>query len=698
MGKKKRSGGKQQSSVKTFLKNSMIISGILIVFGLIAIYILSRNLASTQKLEQVDPAVATRIYSADGVVIHELFKFNRLYIPISKIPSYVTQELLATEDREFYNHWGVNIRRVPKAVLVNLKSMSFKQGFSTLTMQLSRNLYQSIGFKKNIFRKFKEMLTAIELERKYSKEEILEMYLNVAYFGHGVYGIEAAAHKYFGKNAEELTIDEGAMLIGLLPSPNAYSPFNNYDAAMKRKAIVLRNLVDVGKLDETAFDTLKTKPLLLASGEKEDEIAPYFTEYVRIQLNKLQDSLDINVYEDGLHVFTTLDTRLQAAMDSSVRKWYNVIQEEVRADKKKEEWHEEIGDSLFEIKTVLQLGFIAVEPMTGHILAMVGGPDFSKYKYNNVMQPRRQPGSVFKPILYTAAIDNGYLPTDTYLNQPIVVENEDGTRWTPENYGHSVGGPTPLREGLRRSLNLVSIHLINDITPRVVVDYARRMGIRSPLSPYAPLALGASGIKPIEAVTAFSVFANRGILIKPFSITRIEDRYGNIIYEKKVQRKEVLSPVTSFIMTKLLQNVIDHGTGGAARWKYHFYKTAAGKTGTTNDYSDAWFMGFTPHLIAGIWVGLSDFRVKLGPGQTGAHTALPFWATFMKMAYDTLQYEDDDFVKPNGVVELEICKESWKLATPACPETYIEYFNAKKVPTETCDIHGRKKRKKNINF
>ena len=689
---------KKTVSFKIFFIGSLISAGILLIFGMVTVYILSRNLASLQKLERSDPAVATRIYSADGKVIHELFMMKRLYIPISKIPDYVVKALLAAEDREFYHHWGVNIKGIPRAMLVNLQAMSFKQGFSTITMQLSRNLYESIGFEKSIKRKILEMLTAIELEKNYSKEEILEMYLNVAYFGHGVYGVEAASKKYFNKKAENLAVDEGAMLVGLLPSPKNYSPFRNMDRAMKRKAIVLKSMVEWAGFSQKAYDTLKTKPLNVFEGEEEEEISPYFTEYVRIQLNKLQDSLDINVYEEGLHVFTTLDTRLQAVMDSSVRKWYPVIQQEVRDDPAKKEMKEELEDSLFNEKTVLQLGFIAIEPGTGHIQAMVGGADFSKYKFNHVTQPRRQPGSVFKPILYTAAIDNGYLPTDTYLNQPIVVENADGTRWTPENYDHSVGGPTPLREGLRRSLNLISIHLINDITPRVVVDYARRLGIRSPLSPYAPLALGASGIKPVEAVTAFSVFANHGILIKPISITKIEDRYGNVIYENKPVRKEVLSPTTSFIMTKLLQNVIDHGTGGGARWKYGFYKTAAGKTGTTNDYSDAWFMGFSPHLVTGIWIGLEDFRIKLGPRQTGAHTALPFWATFMKMAYDTLQYEDVDFIKPNNIIEKDVCKESFKLANPSCPETYTEYFKEGEVPFKHCDVHGKNHRRRKISF
>ncbi|MCK5077950.1 MAG: transglycosylase domain-containing protein, partial [Calditrichia bacterium] len=426
--KKKRS---KKKSLKKFFINTVIISLIFMVIGIASIFILSRNLASVQQLERVDPAVATRIYSADGKVIHRLFMMKRLYIPISKIPDYVIKALLSSEDKEFYYHWGVNIKGIPRAILANLLTGKKSQGFSTITMQASRNLYSSIGFEKSYTRKIKEILTAVEMEKNYSKEEILEMYINAVYFGHGVYGLEAASKKYFNKQASELTVDEGAMLVGLLPSPERYSPFNNLELAMNRKKIVLNNMVKWAGLSKTAYDTLKNKPLQIFEGEEKPEVSPYFTEYVRIQLNQLQEALDVNVYEDGLHVFTTLDTRLQAAMDSSVRKWYPVIQQEIRENETKVEMKEEMGDSLFNEKTVLQLGFISIEPGTGHILAMIGGADFSKYKYNHVMQPRRQPGSVFKPVLYTAAIDNGYTPIDKYLSQPIVVENADGTRWTP---------------------------------------------------------------------------------------------------------------------------------------------------------------------------------------------------------------------------------------------------------------------------
>ncbi|GAB4171009.1 MAG: PBP1A family penicillin-binding protein [Calditrichia bacterium] len=684
-------------------KKGFKISGILVlaglILGLLIVFILSSNLASLQNLEQIEPAVATRMYSSNGELIHELFTYNRLYIPYSQIPPHLIKALIATEDKSFYSHWGVNLKGIPRAILVNLKSMSFTQGFSTITMQLARNIYQrDIGFEKSIFRKIKEILTAIELERRYSKEEILEMYLNIAYFGHGAYGIEAASHTFFDKPAQELTMDESALLVALLKAPSRYSPYRYPERALMRRNVVLKNMVQSDYLPEVAFDTLKIKGIDLKTENDSTSIAPYFTEQVRIQLNALQDSLGVNVYEDGLHVYTTLDTRLQWAMDSAVTKHYQRLQDEIRNDSEKEEMREELGDTLFNEKTVLQLGFIVIEPQTGDILAMIGGADFSKYKYNHVTQARRQPGSAFKPFVYTAAIDNGYLPTDKYLDQPIVIPEEDGTRWTPKNYDGSVSGPMPLREALRRSRNLPTIRLIVDIGPRVVADYAKKMGISSRLSPYPSLALGSSDVKPIEIINAYTVFVNQGVLVQPRFITKIEDRFGNIIYQKNIHKKAVLSPVTAYIVNTMLQDVINRGTGGSARWLYHFYKTAAGKTGTTNDYTDAWFIGFTPHLVAGIWTGLDDHSISLGKRQTGAHTALPFWADFMKMAYDTLKYPDEQFQIPTGVVIKKVCKETYKLATSFCPEVYEEYFHENHVLQETCDKHGNNKRGGKILF
>lgn len=674
------------------------IFSIVLLLGIFFIYLIWEMPSLTQ-LENIDPPLVTRIYSEDGKVIHELYTHNRIYVPYDRIPQHTIEALLDTEDRDFFDHWGINLKRVPKAIFVDLITLSFRQGFSTITMQLARNLY--FGFAKNIVRKFREILTAIQIERTYSKQEILEMYLNMAFFGHGTYGIQSASEKYFGKDVSELTSEESAILVAMLKGPNRYSPINYPDRVIQRRNLVLHNMLVCDDLTEAKYDSLKQLPIELQKANEVNSSAPYFTEYVRIQLNELQDSLGVNVYEDGLNVYTTLNSEMQACMDSAVKKHMPELQKEVRAYLKKNEkklsanaaknntTYTGISDSLFEKKSEVQIAFVALNHRNGHILAMVGGRDFKESQFNRAVQARRQPGSAFKPFLYTAAIDNGYSPVDKILNQPVVINNPDGTRWDPENFSKDFGGLTTLRYGLIHSLNLIAARLILEIGPPVVVDYAHRMGITTPLRPFPTLALGSSEVIPLELVNSYGVFANQGVWVKPVSITRIEDRYGNIIYESKTTQKEVLNRATSYIITDMLEDAINKGTGGSARWKFNFTEPAAGKTGTTDNYTDAWFVGFTPLITAGVWVGLDDPQLKLGNGQTGAHAALPFWADFMKSVYDTLNLPANEFKQPPEVIRLQICEESGKIATNFCPKVVNEVFNIKFHPTEQCDIHRK---------
>lgn len=645
-------------------------------------------------LENVNPAQATRIYSLDGQVIHELFTHNRIWTSYDQIPEHVIQAALATEDRDFYSHWGINLKRVPIPVIVNLMSLSYKQGFSTISMQVARNLYvKRIGFERSINRKLREIMTALQIERTYSKKEILEMYLNVSYFGRGTYGIESAAQRYFSKDARDLTIDEGAFLIGILKGPGAFAPEKYMDRAIQRRNVVLHNMVSFQYLSRATYDSLKTLPILTREWQGSSAQAPYFAEYVRQQLNELQSQLHVNVYEDGLNVYTTLDTRYQAAMDSAIRRMMPELQERVRARLKEWKRENEVPDSVFDEKSKVQIAFVALNHKNGNILAMVGGRDFEESKFNRAVQARRQPGSTFKPFLYAAAIDNGYTPVDKLLNQPVVLTNPDGTRWTPENFDKTFGGLTTLHEGLKRSLNLIAARLILEIGPQVVVDYAKRMGISTPLRPYPSLAMGSSDVIPLDMVSAFGVFANEGIRVEPVSILRIEDRYGNLLYENHPKRTEALNRATAYIITNLLEDAVNHGTGGSLRWKYNWYAPAAGKTGTTNDYTDAWFMGYTPLLTAGVWVGLDDRVLKLGRAQTGAGAALPFWAEFMKTLYKDLKLPEETFKQPPEVITLRICEDSGKIATNFCPHVIEkEVFKIKNHPTEICDLHPGKDR------
>ena len=695
----------QTSAVRPSSKSSTkrklfwLLSGMLILTLIISgfyLYSISKDLPSLTRLERIEPEMATQVYSADGKIIHSFFTFNRTFTPFSKIPRAVIDALLSTEDRTFYNHWGISLYRLSGALLKNLMALDIKaQGASTVTQQLSRNLY--FGFAKTWDRKIKEAITAIQIERTYSKDEILSMYLNITPFGNNAFGIKAAARRYFDKEVEDLDVPEAALLIGVLKGQTYYSPIRHPQRALKRRNVVLYSMMQNGCLNPAAYDSLKQLPLNLKLHDPyEMSTAPYFTEYVRRQMNSLQDSLGVNVYEDGLRIYTTLNTEIQRFMDSSIVRNIDLIQERVRRQPVFRKLKKNLSDSAYNALTMVQVAFVAIDPHNGHILAMTGGRDFKKSKWNRVTQMARQPGSAFKPFLYTAAIDNGFTPADSYRDQPTVEIGPDSTRWTPKNYTGTFSGKiVTLRDALRRSLNSVAVRLIGDITPRVVIRYARNMGISSKLRPYSSLALGSSEVKPLELVSAYGTFANNGVHVKPVSIVKIEDKNGNLIYSAQPRKREVLSSATTHIMNNLLQNVVNRGTGVHTRTKYKFYHTAGGKTGTTNNNSDAWFVGFTPDLVAGVWTGLDDFQYTLGSGMDGSRAALPFWADFMKSVYDSVQFEKKTFVESSDVIKLKICSSSKKIATPLCPESYEEIFNIKYKPTESCNIHtGRNSHKR----
>jgi len=696
-----------------FKKRFLIAITVTAIFALgvlLFILLMARDLPSLTQLENFDPSLITRIRSTDGVVVGELYTQRRVLVPLEKIPPYMEYALLATEDQQFYNHWGVNVTRTFKALAVDLIHLSWAQGASTVTQQLARNMYDNIGFEKTLLRKVKEAITAIQIERTYTKSEIMEMYLNQIYFGHGVYGIEAASREFYGKRAEDLTLDEAATLVGLLRLPAYYSPINHPDRAHSRRNVVLRLMHDQGFISQKVYDHYSQVPIHTnSSGSQNTGLAPYFTEYIRQQLEQQSRALGINLYQDGLTIHTTLDSRVQAVADSAYRQYMtrqqNTLNERLLSDIDElasivdttrfsiDTLHAMIRgqapmDSTLRSKLQVQGALVSIEPGTGRILAMIGGRDFSMSKFNRAVQARRQPGSVFKPFLYTTAVDNGIPVTEQLLNQPVVLQVDGSDPWRPRNYDGTTGGPTTLREGLRRSLNLVSVRLVQElVAPQAVVDYAHRMGITTNLRAVDAIALGTSEVIPIEVAAAYSIFPNQGLWVEPFAITRIEDRFGNVLQEYTPMKKEVLSEETSYIMADLLQTVLKEGTGQYAP-TWGFNRPGGGKTGTTQSFTDAWFVGFTPQIATAVWVGMDDPAVSLGNGETGARAALPMWATFMAAAHDTLNLPIADFQRPEGVVELRICSESKKLPTQYCP-TETEIFNKKYVPTETCDIHGQ---------
>jgi penicillin-binding protein 1A len=697
---------------KIFYRCALLI--VLGMFGvLFLILFLSKNLPSIEQLENYDPDLVTRIYSSDGKVLNELFVQKRVFIELDKIPEHMQYAVVSSEDRRFFEHWGLSMRSIARAVMINTLSLSYRQGFSTLTQQLARNLYKSVGFEDSILRKVKEMITAIQIERTYTKDEILEMYLNTVHFGHGTYGVEAATKRFFGKESRYLTIDESAILVGLLPAPASYSPIHHPDRAIRRRNTVLRLMRDQGYISRGEFEENRARTLETVLEVPKRGSAPYFTEYVRRTLEKEDTALGINIYRDGLKIYTTLDSRLQSIAEDAVLNTVRDDQERLnkRLYKNREEFENLAYLTIYEEdsikmmlsgegklykdlrdKLLVQCAFVALDPNTGGILAMIGGrPDYHD-QYNRAVQARRQPGSVFKPFVYTTALDNGYSVTEQLLNQPVVlnIQNMDGTwvKWKPQNYDGSTGGLTTFREGLRKSMNLISVRMVQqDIAPaEQVKQTAKRMGINTDIRAVDAIALGTSEVFPIEMVSAYSALSNQGVYSKPFGITRIEDRYGNIIKEYYPDRKEVLSEETAYLMTSLMQTVMDRGTGGSARWKYKFNRPAAGKTGTTQGWSDAWFVGFTPQIAAGCWFGVDDFKVPLGPGQDGSRAALPAWAKFMKAAHDTLELPIQKFEKPSGIQDKEICTVTKKLPLPACPVEQ-EIFKKGTEPTQKCKVH-----------
>ncbi len=666
---------------------------------------------SVEELENFSPVLSTKLLDRNDVVIKEIYTQRRSYVPLAETPLWATQAFLAVEDHKFYDHWGVRPLALVGAVLKNVLHLDFHfRGASTITQQLSRNLYYSS--QRTVVRKMREVLTAIEIERYYSKDEILEMYLTQTYFGAGAYGIAAAASTYFSKAPSDLTIEEAALLAAIPKSPTRYNPLNNPDNALLRRNVVLHRMYDVDFLTEAVYDSVRQIPLNLNPSTIDGQlgIAPYFTEIVRQKLNGIGRTFGFDPYSDGVTVHTTLDATLQACAEEAVSKTLPDIQKKVsttfrgrdlnrvltklypnlsQKDRKRLTADTHFVDSLANKYVAVQVAFVALDPATGNILAMIGGRDFEESKFNRAVQAVRQPGSAFKPFVYAAAIDSGTPITKLISNDRISLTGARGAPWSPQNYDGDYGGLVDLREGLRRSLNMVSVRLIREATTaKDVAKLGHQLGISTELDPYDALALGSSGVIPLELAAAYSVFEQGGVYSKPQYILSVEDQLGQTISAYRPERQVVLSEETAFLVESLLRTVVDRGTAAGLRSTYGFRKPAAGKTGTTNDYTDAWFVGFTPHLVAGVWVGLDDPAKSLGAGMQGGRVALPIWAKFIVGAYKEMDYPETDFKTPRGVVTAQICEDTGQLAGPNCPRLRTEYFNRKFSLPPPCTLHG----------
>jgi penicillin-binding protein 1A len=704
------------------IRNIVVIL-LAVLFSAYIVY-LAVGLPSLQQLENPTPELATKVYSYDGELLGQFYIKQRAYTPIDSIPKNLINALIATEDRKFYRHWGIDLDRVLKAMVKNILSFRIREGASTITQQLARNLY--LSQELSITRKIREAITAIQIERTYTKEEILEMYLNIAYFGMSAYGVESASFVYFGKSPSELTLAECALLVGMLRSPARYNPFEYPERAIKIRDVVLKNMLTVGFITEQEYEKARTEPLNLNRGREYiySGIAPHFLEYIRWQLQKKAEKYGFNIYRDGLVVYTTLDARMQRHAIRAVKEQLAVLQQEfdkswrwdknllkvfldkaikqdpryVNADSSEKPKiyaqllnNNAFVDSVKREATRIQVGFVAIDPQTGYIKAMVGSSNFEVFKYglNHVTQIKRQPGSAFKPFVYTVAIDNGYSPAYQLLNQPITIMMANGERWTPSNFDGTFGGKVTLREALKMSINVVAVRVLQELAPiNQVIDYAHKMGITTDIPPYESIALGTAEVIPLQLTSAYGVFANEGIYVEPVAILRIEDRFGNVIEEAKPEKRVVISPETAYIITDMLEDAVNSGTGTRVRQFFHL--PCAGKTGTTQDFADAWFIGYTPNLVAGVWLGFDDRRITFGGtfGQ-GGRAAAPMWGRFMKYVYDDpdINMPILDFEQPPDVVTATVCAESQKLATPYCPQKITDLFIRKYLPTKECDIH-----------
>ena len=704
--------------------------------GLLLVY--STDLPQVDQLEHYRPGSITELYDDQNRIIGSFALQRRVVAHYNDFPQVLRDALISIEDKDFYRHWGINVWRIAGAAYRDIESGGRIQGGSTLTMQLARNLFLSPD--RSFHRKIEEALLAIQIERRFTKEQIFTLYANQIFLGHGVYGFEAASEYYFSKPAKQLTLDEAALLAGLPKAPGNYSPINHPDRAVKRRNLVINAMLEDGKITAAQANDARNQSVQLKLQHDPNSLAPYFVEDIRRYLENKYGA--DQVHEGGLRVYTSLDMDLQRAANQCVldgvaayerrHGWKghleNVLSENASLDAYQHpDWDDEpevngymhalvtavapgsatvkfgrfsatlaqadaawtqhklqdilkVGDLVYvrivslaqdnkahvmlEQDSGTQGALIAVDNRTGDIKAMVGGRDFEESKFNRATQALRQVGSSFKPYVYTAAIDQGAKPDDTVLDAPVTFETASGP-YTPHNYDEKFEGTITLRRALAQSRNIPALKVADRIGIKTVIDYARRFGITSPLPPYLPVALGAAEVTLFEQTAAFSVFPNDGIRITPRYIKKVEDYEGRILEEDYPDVKDVISSRTARIMTSMLHEVVMHGTAiAAAGMKYPL----AGKTGTTNDFTDAWFIGFSPATTTGVWIGY-DEKKSLGAKESGARAALPIWMDFMKIALagkDPGEFQPPPDLPPNSIAQ----KVDTPDAAPAAEESH----------------------------
>lgn len=703
----------------------------------IYIFILTRNLPDIRQLENWKPPEASVIYDYKGRVYSELYIQKRYYVPIDKIPDVVKKAFIATEDKSFYNNIGIDFFGILRAFIKNIISGGISEGGSTISQQLVKNLF--LTPERSLNRKIKEVILAIKLNRYYSKDKILELYLNQIYLGQGSYGVEAASQTYFGKHIWEVNLCEAAVLAGLPKAPSKYNPYANIELAEKRKIVVLTRMLDEEYISEQDFNRCKNEPIRLVSRNREVNF-DYFTEIIRqFVVNEYGEEA---ITMGGLKIYTTIDKDLQIYAQQKLQErleQYQGIYGFPKISKDEENYLNErfinqkvsqetlvknyvyvakvisvkgntlniqisdvetklttnypiknitpdryvyvkyLGEGKFKLLPFLEGAVVSIDSKTGEIRAIVGGYDFVKSQFNRVFQSKRQPGSTIKPLIYAAALLNGYTQISVLNDEPISFwDFSQNKEWTPKNYDGVYYGKVTLRKALAKSLNAATVSLLSEIGFDKVIDLGYRLGIKQKLPPYYSLALGSIELTPIEIATMFSVFGNGGIKCEPFFIKKVVDQLGNVLYTRESRCEAVYPPAENAVMVDLLRSVVLEGTAVAAS---SLPFQVAGKTGTTNDYSDAWFAGFDPDLTTVVWIGY-DKRRTIGKGVTGATVALPVWMDIMNYANRSSPYKE--FPKVEGTVYIPIDFVTLKIANENCPGRYILFVEGT-YPTIDCD-------------
>src|SRR3954470_5252331 len=637
-----------------------------------------------------DMSQSTTLLDAADKPVFTIFKEQRIEVPLEKMSPNLIKAVISVEDQRFYEHGGVDGIRVIGAVVKNLETGRRSEGGSTITQQLARQSFLSRD--QTYRRKLKEVILAAYIEKMYGKKDILELYLNKVYFGGGLYGVETASRGYFAKSSRDLTVEEAALLAGLIQSPSSYAPSVNLERAIARRNVVLQAMVATGAIDQATADRARRAPVKLVNGlEIEESSGLYFKEQVRREL--VERFGWQRVYQGGLRVYTTIEPSLQRAAETLVEKGLSDI--ERRNGYKHPKRGTAAAASEAGLPQYLQGALVAMDPATGYVRAMVGGRDFNESRFNRATQAKRQAGSGFKPFAYAAAIEAGYSPATVINNLDAPIATPQGG-WVPEDE-HSSASSMTLRTALRTSSNRAAVQLLNSIGIKSAVGYAERLNVGTP--PSVPsLALGASEVTLVSLTATYGAFASGGIVRQPVLIRRVEDSDGHVLYQDAGKSHRAVSESTAFLMSSMLADVINAGTAYRAR-QTGFTLPAAGKTGTTNDYNDAWFVGFTPHLVTGVWLGFDQPTTIIANGYAG-ELAVPLWASFMKVA--TKGDKPDWFDRPSNIVGANVCRVSGKLPNGGCDHVevvnrdggveirsmiYTEYFVKGTQPTELCPLH-----------